>query len=162
MRRALLATATGAGVCALLLTTGCSGPESGSSSDPGSGSSRPELSVEGAFMPAPPTDSMAAGFLTVTNDGGGADTLTSVTSDIAGSVEVHETADQKMKKVDSLAVPANGTLDLERGGSHLMFLDLEEKPEEGQRFSVELHFEESGTVRVGLPVKAATYDPKSH
>ncbi|MFE1949582.1 copper chaperone PCu(A)C [Streptomyces sp. NPDC059524] len=58
--------------------------------------------------------------------------------------------------------PPPGELDFERGADHLMFENLKRKPKEGDKVAVELHFAESGTVKVDFPVKAATYNPTSH
>jgi copper(I)-binding protein len=118
-----------------------------------------ELSVGSAYMPQPVSDEMAAGFLTVTNEGGTADELTSVTSDIAGRVTVHETTGGAMQEVESLEIPAHGRLVLRSGGDHLMFEQLKRKPKEGQTVSVELRFAHSDPVEVEMPVKAATYTP---
>jgi copper(I)-binding protein len=112
-------------------------------------------------MPQPVSDDMAAGFLTVTNKGGAADDLTSVTSDIAGQVTVHETVDGAMQEVKSLKIPAGGRLELKSGGDHLMFEQLKRKPKEGQTVSVELRFAHSDPVKVEMPVKPATYTPKT-
>src|SRR5262249_17748931 len=120
---------------------------------------KPDLKVSGAYMPQPVTADMAAGFLTVTNASGTKDKLTSVTSDTAGSITVHETSVQTMRMVTPLDVPAHGTLDLERGGNHLMFEKLKRKPLQGEKVSVELHFEKAGTVKAELPVKETTYNP---
>lgn len=119
-----------------------------------------ELSVSGAYMPQPVSDSMAAGFLTVSNKGGTKDELTSVTSDI-GEVTAHETVGSSMQEATDLAVPAHGQLVFKSGGSHLMFEKLKRKPEEGEKVTVKLHFAESGTVTVEMPVKSATYSPKT-
>ncbi|MCX4824287.1 copper chaperone PCu(A)C [Streptomyces sp. NBC_01142] len=121
----------------------------------------PALKVSGAFMPQP-VDDMAAGFLRVENSGGTADRLTSVTSDISDDVTIHETKNQKMQRVKSFDVPADGELDLERGGNHIMFMKLKQKPEQGQKVAVELHFEKSDPITVELPVKESTYNPKKH
>ncbi|MBC7269990.1 MAG: copper chaperone PCu(A)C, partial [Streptomyces sp.] len=115
----------------------------------------------GAYMPQPVSDSLAAGFLTVTNDGGDDDTLESVTSDIAGEVTVHETVGQSMREVDGLDVPAHGKLVLESGGNHLMFEQLKRKPKEGETVSVVLHFAHTDPVTVEMPVKPMTYRPAS-
>ncbi|RFU83206.1 copper chaperone PCu(A)C [Streptomyces triticagri] len=146
-----------------LLLAGCGGStDSGASGDSGgSDGSKPELTVSGGYLPVPASDHMAGGFLTVTNDGGTADRLLSASSDIAGEVQIHETVDQKMKHVKSLEVPANGELRLQRGGNHLMFLELEKKPELGQKVALSLKFAESGTVETQLEVKEATYNPKA-
>ncbi|MFE6282893.1 copper chaperone PCu(A)C [Streptomyces sp. NPDC057877] len=126
----------------------------------GSGEAGAGLSVGGAYMPQPVSD-MAAGFLTVSNDGGTDDTLESVTSDIAGEVTVHETEGQSMREVDGLDVPAHGKLVLESGGNHLMFERLKRKPKEGETVSLVLHFAQADAVTVEMPVKSMTYRPAS-
>ncbi|GHB25506.1 hypothetical protein GCM10010377_14400 [Streptomyces viridiviolaceus] len=148
MRGPAVAAAALAGA---LLLAGCGSEDSG----PDAGA---DLSVGSAYMPQPVSDSMAAGFLTVTNDGDAEDELTSVTSD-AGQVSMHETADGTMKETDSLPVPAHGRLVLESGGNHLMFEKLKHRPKQGETVSVELHFAHSDPVTVEIPVKAATYRP---
>ncbi|MFE5485010.1 copper chaperone PCu(A)C [Streptomyces sp. NPDC056527] len=139
-----------------LALTGCS---SDSSSDKADG--KPELKVSGAFMPQPVMD-MAGGFLTITNGSGTADKLTSVTSPISDDVQIHETKNQKMQQVKSFDIPANGELKLERGGSHIMFMGLKTKPKQGEKVSIELHFEKAAPIKVDLPVEAATHNPKQH
>ncbi|MCF1597850.1 copper chaperone PCu(A)C [Streptomyces muensis] len=150
MRRFAPVTAVLAGA---LVLAGC-----GSEDAPGD--AKAELSVSGAYMPKPVSDSMAAGFLTVSNKGGTKDELTSVTSDV-GEVTAHETVGSSMQEARDLAVPAHGQLVFESGGSHLMFEKLKRKPEEGEKVTVKLHFAESGTVTVEMPVKPATYRPKT-
>lgn len=140
----------------LALTTGLT--LAGCSSDSGSGA-EPELKVTGAFMPQPVSD-MAAGFLVVQNSGGTGDRLTSVTSPLSDDVTIHETKNQKMREVSSFEVPANGELDLERGGNHIMFMKLKQKPKQGEKVSVELHFEKADPITVDLPVKETTHNPK--
>ena len=144
-------------IAAALTLAGC-GSGDGSSSSSSSG--KPELKVTGAYMPAPTMDTMAAGFFTVTNSGG-ADTLTSVTSDLSADITLHSTKGGTMAEEKSFAVPADGTLDFASGGNHVMFGKLTHKPEQGEKVSVELHFAKAGTVEVDMPVKAATYNPKT-
>ncbi|MEV8329649.1 copper chaperone PCu(A)C [Streptomyces niveus] len=148
-----VAAAALASVLSLVALAGCSSADATEDT--------PQLKVTGAFMPQPVSD-MASGFLTVTNSGGAADKLTSVTSDISDEVTIHETKDQKMRQVKSFDIPAGGELSLARGGSHLMFMGLKTKPEQGQRISVELHFEKTDPIKVDLPVKETTYNPTQH
>ncbi len=143
-------------IAGVLALAGCGGDASGGDS----GSGEAELSVGSAYMPQPMSGDMAAGFLTVTNEGGADDELTEVTSDI-GRVTVHETVDGAMQEVESLKIPAGGRLELRSGGDHLMFEQLKRKPKEGQTVSVELHFAHSAPVTVRMPVKPATYTPKT-
>ncbi|AIV35439.1 copper chaperone PCu(A)C [Streptomyces sp. CCM_MD2014] len=148
-RRPVLAAVTMIGALALAR---CGG------SDSDSAASGAELSVDAAYIPQPVSDSMAAGFLTITNEGDTADELTSVTSE-AGEVTVHETVEGTMKEVDRLEVPAHGQLVFKSGGNHLMFEKLKRQPKQGQSVAVELHFAHSDPVTVKMPVKAATYQP---
>ncbi|WP_137994497.1 copper chaperone PCu(A)C [Streptomyces vilmorinianum] len=153
-RRTTILSAAVALVSALALT-GCS---SDSSADTGG---KPELEVSGAFMPQPVMD-MAGGFLTIKNDSATADKLTSVTSPLSDDVQIHETKNQKMRQVTSFDIPANGELKLERGGNHIMFMDIKQKPKQGEKVSIELHFEKADPIKVDLPVEAATHNPKQH
>ncbi|MFB6984847.1 copper chaperone PCu(A)C [Streptomyces sp. NPDC056178] len=140
-----------AGVVALttgLALAGCS-----------SSGSRPVLKVTGAFMPQPVSD-MAAGFLVIRNSGGTSDRLTSVTSSLSDNVTIHESKNQTMRMVSSFEVPAGGELDLERGGNHIMFMNLKQQPKQGEKVSVELHFEKADPIKVDLPVKETTHNPK--
>ena len=149
MRHLAVPAAVIAGALAL---TACGGSGSGS------GDAKADLSVRSSYMPQPVSD-MAAGFLTIANKGGAKDELTSVTSDAAGSVTVHRTVGQSMEEVRSLDVPAHGRLVFRSGGNHLMFENLKRKPKEGEKVTVELHFADSGPIKVEMPVKAATYNP---
>ncbi|MGW0772913.1 copper chaperone PCu(A)C [Streptomyces sp. NPDC002835] len=148
-RRTPFAAVAAAALGAALVLAGCS-------ADGG-----PELKVSGAFMPQPVGD-MAAGFLTVENDGDGEDRLTSITSTLSDEVTIHETENQKMREVQSFDIPAGGELDLERGGSHIMFMALKQQPKQGDTVSIELHFEKSDPIRVELPVKETTHNPQKH
>jgi copper(I)-binding protein len=130
---------------------GCSSSES---------DGKPELKVDGAFMPQPVNDAMASGFLTVHNSGGVADTLTSVTSAVSDEVTIHTSEGQRMREVKGFDVPADGELDLERGGNHIMFMKLKQQLKEGEKVTVELRFEKSDPLTVELPVKAPTYNPE--
>jgi copper(I)-binding protein len=126
----------------------------------GSDDAKADLSVSAAYMPQPVSDTMAAGYLTIANRGGTKDELTSVTSDL-GEVTVHETVNATMREVTRFAVPAHGQLVFNSGGNHLMFEKLKRKPKQGDTVSLELHFAESAPVTVEMPVKSATYNPKT-
>ncbi|MFD5326122.1 copper chaperone PCu(A)C [Streptomyces sp. NPDC127092] len=150
MNRRTTALSAAVALAAALALTGCSSEDGG-----------PELKVSGAFMPQPVMD-MAGGFLTITNSGDTADKLTSVTSGISDDVQIHETKNQKMQRVDSFDIPANGELKLERGGSHIMFMGLKKQPKQGEKVAIELHFEKAGPIKVELPVEAPNHNPKQH
>ncbi|MFJ7997108.1 copper chaperone PCu(A)C [Streptomyces sp. NPDC096310] len=137
------------GLTATLTLTACSSP------------GPPELKVGAGYMPRPVSD-LGAGFLTVTNSGDTDDRLTSVTSDISEDVTIHQTENRKMREVKSFDIPAGGELDLERGGNHLMFMNLKSRPAQGQKVGIELHFEKTDPIKVELPVKETNYNPAQH
>ncbi|WP_369145374.1 copper chaperone PCu(A)C [Streptomyces sp. R44] len=150
MTRRTTALSAAVALAAALALTGCS-----------SSGSKPDLQVSGAFMPQPVMD-MAGGFLTIKNDSGSADKLTSVSSSLSDDITLHETKNQKMQQVTSFDIPANGELKLERGGSHIMFMALKSKPKQGEKVAVELHFEKSDPIKVDLPVEAPNHNPQQH
>ncbi|MEV0175075.1 copper chaperone PCu(A)C [Streptomyces sp. NPDC050803] len=147
MRRSAL---LGAGLVGALVLTGCSADNA-----------QAEISVSGAYMPQPVSDSMAAGFLTIANEGGTDAELTSVTSDIAGDVTLHETVDSAMQEMKTVDLPADGKVVFKSGGNHLMFEKLKKRPQEGDTVSVVLHFADADPVTVEMPVKSPTYTPAS-
>lgn len=123
-------------------------------------SEQKQIKVTGAFVPKPVNVEMAGGFLTVTNKAGKADTLLAATSDLSDDVQLHETVNNKMRRVESFNVPVNGTLKLARGGNHLMFLELKRELSVGDTVEVELEFENAGSMTVEMPVKRATHNPR--
>ena len=108
----------------------------------------------------PPGAKVAAGYVTITNNGSEADRLLSADGEIGGRTEIHEMAiDDKgvmtMRPLgEGIALPAGGTVALKPGSYHIMFLELERGVEEGDRFAGSLTFERAGTVRVEFAVEA--------
>ncbi|MFC9393821.1 copper chaperone PCu(A)C [Streptomyces sp. NPDC057027] len=150
MTRRTTALSAAVALAAALALTGCSSSES-----------KPDLKVSGAYMPQPVMD-MAGGFLTIKNGSDTADKLTSVTSPISDDVTIHESKNQKMQQVKFFDIPANGELKLERGGNHIMFMELKKTPKQGDTVSIELHFEKSDPIKVDVPVEAANHNPQQH
>jgi hypothetical protein len=102
---------------------------------------------------------LAAGYLTVRNDGAADDRLTAVSTDLADDVTLHTTEGERMRAVDGFDVPAGGELALTRGGAHLMLEKLDRRPEVGEKVSFVLHFAESEPIEVEVPVQPTTYRP---
>ncbi|MFI5684614.1 copper chaperone PCu(A)C [Streptomyces sp. NPDC051636] len=150
MRRSALPVLALTGALAL---AGCGGS--------GDGDAKAKLSVSSSYMPQPVSADMAAGFLTITNKGGTQDELTSVTSDTAGEITMHDTVGGAMEEVTSFTVPAHGQLVFKSGGNHLMFEKLKRRPKQGQTIPLTLTFAKSGPLTVEMPVKSATYNPST-
>lgn len=121
----------------------------------------PDLSVRGAYIPLPAADDMAAGYLTLRNDGGTDDRLVKVTSPLTDDVTMHRTSGTAMERVNGFDIPAGGSLTLERGGNHLMFMELSGKPELGTKIEVGLEFAESEPMTIRIPVEPLNHRPPS-
>lgn len=104
-----------------------------------------------------PTGPHAAMYFTVENTTEGADILEGATTDVAESIEIHETAVSAdgtvvMRSVDApLEVEAGATLVLEPGGLHLMLVDVEPL-EAGDTVTVTLHWQITGAMQVEAEV----------
>ena len=107
-----------------------------------------------------PTAKVAAGYLSIKNAGEEADRLVSVESEISERAEIHEMSINAegimtMRPLSQgIEIPAGGSVSLEPGSYHLMFMELNAQPKEGERFSGTLHFEKAGSIDVEFAVEA--------
>lgn len=107
-----------------------------------------------------PNAKVAAGYVTIKNDGSSPDRLIGVSGAIAGKSEIHEMSVDangvmKMRPVEGgIEVPAGGEVELKPGSFHIMFMDLNDRPQEGSKFKGSLTFEKAGTVDVEFSVDA--------
>jgi hypothetical protein len=112
-----------------------------------------------ATAPGQPT---GGGFLKLINQGPSADKLLSGKADVSGRVELHsmrmEGDVMRMRQVDTIDVPAGGTVELKPGGMHLMFLELKAPLKAGDKFPLVLRFEKAGEVTVQVNVEAPKPD----
>lgn len=105
----------------------------------------------------PPSQKITAGFMVIENHGSAEIALLSASTDVAGVVELHkmelDDGMMRMKRVDSINVPAGGMVELKPGGFHLMVIDLKKELKEGDDVKVTLQF--SGAIQkiVSVPVK---------
>lgn len=90
---------------------------------------------------------VGAGYFTLVNDGP-ADKLIAVSSSIAKTVEMHvsETKNEmmSMRRLETVDVPAGGSVDFAPGGKHLMLFEVAPNLTEGQDVQVTLTFEKAG------------------
>jgi copper(I)-binding protein len=117
-----------------------------------------DLAVQGAFARATPGAARNGGaFMTIVNKGGQADTLIAASAPVAPTAELHTHIKDgdvmKMRAVEAIEVPAGGTVKLEPGGLHVMFMGLNAPLKEGQTFPLKLKFAKAGEVEVTVDVK---------
>ena len=126
----------------------------------------PGLSVTGAWARAtPPGTTVAAVYLVIDNTAGEADRLLAISTDRAGSAEVHTIVHDgdlaMMRRVEPLHVGAGERIVLEPGGTHVMLMGLKSPLAEGQSLTLVMNFERAGVRRVEARVMAATSAPQA-
>lgn len=101
-----------------------------------------------------------AAYLTIRN-GGGEDRLLGVSSPL-GSASLHSTTSDggvvRMRAVKALEIPAESTVELKPGGTHVMISGLNQPLELGQGVPLELSFDRSGRRQVTATVRPAGTD----
>ncbi|WP_319529325.1 copper chaperone PCu(A)C [uncultured Cohaesibacter sp.] len=95
------------------------------------------------------------GFFTVMNDGA-EDRLIAAHADVAATTElhthIHEGDVMKMRQVDAIDVPANGSVELKPGGYHVMLMGLKAPLKQGETFPLHLTFEKAGELTIDVEV----------
>ncbi len=107
-----------------------------------------------------PNQPVGGGFMEIVNTGSEPDRLVSGTASFAGEVQIHEMSTEdgvmKMRQLaDGIEIPAGGTVKLEPGGLHVMFMKLAEPLKEGEMKEATLTFEHAGDVTVEFSVESA-------
>jgi periplasmic copper chaperone A len=99
---------------------------------------------------------VAGGFMKIENKGA-ADQLISVSSPVAGEMQLHtmtmEGNVMKMREVKAIDVPSNGSVELKPGGLHLMFMDIKAPLKAGESVPVKLKFQKAGELEIKVPVR---------
>ena len=94
----------------------------------------------------------------IENKGDVVDKLVSVTSSVSPRVEIHEHTMKdgvmKMSQVQSIDIPASGTVELKPGGYHIMIFETSTKYEPGDEIDLNLNFEKAGEIKKTVKVMA--------
>ena len=120
------------------------------------------LQIIHPHIPQPAASAKAAGgFLSIINNGTEADRLLGIESDIAVKADVHQTkVDENgigtMAPVDVIEIPPGGTVKLEHGGYHVMFMGLMGTLTEGELRKATLIFERAGRVEIEFQIDPPT------
>ena len=168
--RARTALVGGAAAVALLLSAcgsdssdDATGSSSADASDTtgGTDAETAALSVTDPWIKAT-DDDMTAMFGTIVNDTDADITVVGASTDVAGTVELHEVvtgdggAMVMQPKEGGFTVPAGGSHELEAGGDHVMLMDLTGPLEAGQDVTVTLELADGSTQDVTAVVKPFT------
>jgi periplasmic copper chaperone A len=126
------------------------------------------INISGPFARATlPNAPVGGGFMRIENEGPEGDRLVSVSSPLAGEVQIHEmkmTGDvMTMSPLpEGLVLPPGETVELSPGGYHLMLMGLTGPLVEGQTVPVTLVFEKAGPVEMELPILGAAARAPEH
>ena len=127
----------------------------------------PAIELRDAWVRAlPPTQPTTAAYLVVANTGPAAQTIVGASADVAGKVEVHTTREvdglMRMQQLEQLQVPAASEVALDPGGTHLMLMDLERMPAEGESLELCLELASGEQVCTSAPVRRDGAPGDSH
>lgn len=111
------------------------------------------VTVSNAWARATPSGSaIGAVFMDFKAAADQSDKLLSASSAVAGRVELHTHVKDgdvmRMRRVDSIELPAGESHALRPGGDHVMLFDLKQPLAEGDALELALTFEKAGTVDV--------------
>ena len=135
---------TAAAILAALVVAACGGADALAA-----------ITVTRVLAPAPvitggPADATMAVYATITNRGGGADTLAAVETDAAGRSGIHATMDHggmaMMMPADDVVIPADSVIVLAPGGTHVMLESLTRAIAPGDSVSLVFMFRVAGPV----------------
>ncbi len=117
-----------------------------------------KIEVEDAWVRAvPKVSKMTAAYMKIENEGKEDDELIGAEADICETVEIHtvyfEDDVMKMRKVDSIKIPAGGEVRLKPSGYHLMLIGLKRHPSPGERVKLKLKFKKAGVIEVKAEVR---------
>lgn len=117
------------------------------------------IQIKDPFVRAVPAgQQVSAAFMTIHNDAAQEHALVSTSSDAAKVVELHthinEEGMMKMRKVERIALPAQGQAQLQPGGLHIMLINLTRPVNEGDQVMLTLEYEDGSRTQVTAPVRS--------
>jgi|SRR5690554_4069274 len=100
---------------------------------------------------------MSGAYLQYTNALDVADTIVAVSSDVGMMTQIHETYTTEdglsgMREMKNISVEPSEQLILERGGLHVMLMNLKKNIAEGDSITISLTFKHAGVVDIKMPV----------
>lgn len=102
------------------------------------------------------TGGNGAGFFVIENHTSADDILLRVEADVSNSVELHTmTMDNnimRMRKLDTVPVPANSDVTFAPGGDHVMFIGLKAPLKDGEKFPITLVFKKAGEIKTEVQI----------
>lgn len=116
-----------------------------------------KIKIKDTWM-RPSSEKMATAlYFVIENKSETADTLFQVGSDLAESVEIHETYSEGemmgMRKVDMIVIEGKSSFELKPGAHHIMLKKLKKDINNGDEGEFVLHFKQAGEIKITATAK---------
>ncbi len=120
------------------------------------------INVENAWIAeAPPVSKVMVAYMTINNTSDEAIDLTDAESDLYSSIEFHETIHEdgmaRMVRWGKLTIPANGSIQLKRGGKHFMLFNPTKRLKAGDTVNIKLTLNNNITKTISVTVEKAQH-----
>lgn len=138
--------------CSLALALGVSAV----AATPALAGDMPGLTLSGTWMRVIVPSRPAAGYFTLTNEGGEARTLVGASSPACGSIMLHESKGDRMVMLPEVAVAPGESVSFAPRGKHLMCMKPAASLKPGSTAEVTLEFKDGATLTGTFDVKGAT------
>jgi len=116
--------------------------------------------ISGMFSMRPDTGAV---FMKIKNSGNMDDVLIGAKTDIKDVVvELHDVKNGQMFKIEKIPIPAKSTVELKKGGLHIMLFNLPIELKEGEEFKLTLIFEKAGEVTVPVKLSSSRHEMHHH
>ena len=106
----------------------------------------------------PPTSTVSALFMKVENKSNEKISITSIESNLADQVELHnmimENGSMQMRPVEKIELNAKATTELKRGGLHVMFINLKKPLKEGETHKLKINLSNKKSQMIEAKVQA--------
>ncbi|MEM8744131.1 MAG: copper chaperone PCu(A)C [Pseudomonadota bacterium] len=120
------------------------------------------LKIQSPWVRTTIPDRPSAGYMKIQNTGGTADAIVSASSPDAERIELHthlmENGVMKMRPVEKIEVPANGSAELKSGGLHLMIFGVKKPLKDGEALPITVVFEKAGPVEMDFKITSIARD----
>ena len=116
------------------------------------------IKIQSAWARPGRQNGVSAIYMNILNGSAETDSLMSLSSPVAGMVEVHETYEGEegmsgMRKSDNIVFPPRSVVNYEPGGVHIMLMQLNEELKEGDEVELILNFTLAGEMSIKAPVQ---------
>jgi periplasmic copper chaperone A len=119
-----------------------------------------DLALSNAYVQVTIPSRPAAGYFTLKNNGDKERVLVGASSPGCGSIMLHKSESsggvESMREVDSITVPAHGSIEFAPGGLHLMCMSPTDALKPGTTTQVTLSFRDGDALTSEFPVRSVT------